>query len=142
VHEGDKLGAIVPGGELKVVAEFLPAAAAGRIRPGQTGRIRLEGYPWIEYGTLHAQVTRVGSELRAGRVRVELAIPAGTPTTIPIEHGLPGSAEVEVERVAPATLVLRAVGKALAERTTPPVTSPSPSPTPGAVSGDRREARP
>ncbi len=139
VREGDKLGAIVPTGELKVVAEFLPAAAAGRIRPGQMGRVRLEGYPWLEYGTLGAQVTRVGSELRAGHVRVELSIPPGTPTTIPLEHGLPGSAEVEVERVTPATLVLRAAGKYLAQRTT--ASAPAAAPTGGAAA-DRREAKP
>jgi multidrug resistance efflux pump len=136
VREGDKLGAIVPAGDLKVVAEFLPAAAAGRIRSGQTARVRLEGYPWIEYGTLPANVTRVGSELRAGRIRVELSVPPSGSTTIPMEHGLPGSAEIEVERVTPATLVLRAAGKALAQRTTPP---PAP---PAAISLDRSEARP
>ena len=34
-------------------------------------------------------------------------------TTIPLQHGLPGTVEVEVERVSPATLVLREVGKHL-----------------------------
>jgi membrane fusion protein (multidrug efflux system) len=116
VKEGDKLGAIVPSGDVKVVAEYLPAAALGRIRPGQRAIVRLDGYPWIEYGTLPASVTAVGSELRAGHIRVELAVHPEPGSLLPLEHGLPGSVEVEVERVAPATLVLRTIGKTLARR--------------------------
>ena len=41
VREGDKLGAVVPAGEIEVVTEFLPAAALGRIRPGQHARVRV-----------------------------------------------------------------------------------------------------
>jgi membrane fusion protein (multidrug efflux system) len=136
VREGDKLGAIVPPGDIQVVAEFLPAAA-GRIRPGQTGRVRLEGYPWLEYGTLPANVTRVGSELRAGRMRVELSIPPNGSSAIPLQHGLPGSVEIEVEQVTPESLVLRAAGKVLAQRTTP-----SPAPPATVLSLDRHEGRP
>ena len=32
---------------------------------------------------------------------------------VPLQHGLPGTVEVEVARVSPATLVLHAVGKRL-----------------------------
>jgi membrane fusion protein (multidrug efflux system) len=35
---------------------------------------------------------------------------------IPLQHGLPGKLEVEVERISPAALVLRSVGKLLAQR--------------------------
>jgi membrane fusion protein (multidrug efflux system) len=44
-------------------------------------------------------------------VRVELAIDPHNHTTIPIQHGLPGSVEVQVEQVSPATLALRAAGR-------------------------------
>jgi membrane fusion protein (multidrug efflux system) len=131
VKEGDKLGAIVPKGDIKVVAEFAPAAALGRVKVGQRARVRLDGYPWIEFGTLAATVSGVGSELRAGRIRIELAVIADRASSLPLEHGLPGTAEIEVERVTPATLVARAVGKALAGR----AESPAPSP-------DHREAGP
>ncbi len=113
VEEGERLGAIVPPGEFKVVADFLPAEALGRIAGGQPARFRLEGFPSIQYGSLPARVRRVSSELRDGRIRVELTVdPAGAPD-LPLQHGLPGTAEVEVERVAPAILVLRAAGKVL-----------------------------
>ena len=110
LREGDKITAIVPAGKLQIVAHFDPAAAFGRIRPGQSARLRLHGFPWTQYGSVAAKVSRVGSVVRDGRVQVELAVTAGTSPLIPQEHGLPGTLEIEVERVSPATLLLRAAG--------------------------------
>jgi len=50
---------------------------------------------------LQAQVDRVGNEPKDGLIRVELALRSPQSTSIPLQHGLPGSAEVEVERVSP-----------------------------------------
>ena len=100
--------------EAHCVAEFRPAAALGRIRPGQAARLRLEGFPWVQYGSLAARVSRVGSELRDGRIRVELDVPPQSSSRIPLQHGLPGAVEIEVERVAPATLLLRLAGRLVA----------------------------
>ena len=74
VLEGDRLGAIVPPGELRVIAHFLPSPALGRIRPDQPARMRLTGFPWIQYGTITATVVNVANEVRDGRVRVELTV--------------------------------------------------------------------
>ena len=114
VREGNRLAAVVPRGELHVVADFLPPSALGRIRPGQPARLRLEGFPWTQYGSLAATVSRVASEVRSGRIRVELSVDSNGASPIPLQHGLPGTVEVQVERVTPATLVLRAAGKLLA----------------------------
>jgi membrane fusion protein (multidrug efflux system) len=114
VHEGDKLGSVVPAGTLKVIAEFLPPAALGRIRPGQPARLRLQGFPWTQYGSIGARVSDVASEVRDGHVRVELAIDPRAASPIALQHGLPGTVEVEVERVSPATLTLRAAGQLVA----------------------------
>jgi membrane fusion protein (multidrug efflux system) len=117
VREGDKLGAIVPSGALRVVAEFAPSAALGRVKPGQPARLRLAGFPWTEYGSLSATVTSVASEPRGGRVRVELLISNEAASIIPLQHGLPTTVEVEVDRVSPAALILRAAGKRLSSFT-------------------------
>lgn len=113
VREGDRLGAVIPPGGFRVVADFLPPTALGRIHPGQPARLRLESFPWAQYGSLTATVGRVASEVRDGRVRVELHIHPDPRSPIPLQHGLPGSVEVEVARVAPVTLVLRAIGQQL-----------------------------
>jgi membrane fusion protein (multidrug efflux system) len=119
VQAGQRLALIVPGGDIIAVAQFSPSAATGRIRRGQHARIRLDGFPWAQYGTLDATVARVANEVRDGGVRVELAVAAGSNPRIALEHGLTGSVEVGVERVTPLTLLLRTAG-ALQTATAPP----------------------
>jgi membrane fusion protein (multidrug efflux system) len=110
---GDRLGVIVPETELRAAALF-SAASAGRIRTGQAARLRLQSYPWTQYGTLAARVVSVGSEPSDGLIRVEFTLAADQASRIPVGHGLQGSAEVEIEQVSPAILVLRAAGQLLA----------------------------
>jgi multidrug resistance efflux pump len=110
IHEGERVATIVPPGEVKIVAEF-PAPALGRLRHGQAARLRLDGFPWTQYGYVHAIVQSVASETREGRLRVELALDPSQSPPVALEHGLPGAVEVETERVAPAALLLRAVGR-------------------------------
>ncbi len=116
VHEGDKLGAVIPDGKLKLVAEFAPSDSLGRVKPGQPATLKLNGFPWTEYGKVTGEVISVAGEPRSGHVRVELLVHPESAPMIPLQHGLPGSLEVEVERLSPAALVLRSVGKLLARR--------------------------
>lgn len=111
VNEGDRIGVILPSGKLQVVAQFQPPAAFGRIRPGQPAILRLQGFPWAQYGTVQTRVLRVADEIRDGKVRVELAMDQQLPVRIPAQHGLPGSVEVEIERISPAILILRSAGE-------------------------------
>ncbi len=118
VRAGEVLGAILPTGSLRIVAEFKPSAL-GRIREGQAARLRLQGFPWAEYGSLAAVVMSVAREIRDGRVRVELGLVDGAASGVPLQHGLPGSVEVEVERVTPASLAFRAAGDTLSALAAP-----------------------
>jgi membrane fusion protein (multidrug efflux system) len=111
VAEGAALCTIVPqGAELKVVAQFQPSAAVGRIAPGQPAQLRVHGFPWAQYGRLDATVTSIGSEAPDGKLRVELSVTRDA-SAIPLQHGLGTAVDVEVERVSPAALLLRAAGK-------------------------------
>jgi membrane fusion protein (multidrug efflux system) len=111
VAQGALLCTIVPPGSLKVVAVFPPASTVGRVRAGQPARVRFDGFPWTQYGSLAVTVSGVASEVREGRVRVELRVPPDQRSAIPLQHGLTGQVEVEVERATPATLFLRAAGR-------------------------------
>jgi membrane fusion protein (multidrug efflux system) len=111
--EAEELAAIVPDGRQRVVASF-PSRVVGRLRPGQAALLRLEGFPWAQYGAVPATVTEVGNDPRDGLVRVELTPDEGASFPVPLEHGAPLRAEVAVERQAPAVLVLRAAGEWLA----------------------------
>jgi membrane fusion protein (multidrug efflux system) len=109
---GEIVAAVVPDDAPRAVA-FFSTTHAGRIRAGQPARLRLEGFPWTQYGSVAARVSHVASEPHAGTFRVELVLesPATEHLPIPIEHGLPASAEVRVERVSPAVLLLRILGR-------------------------------
>jgi len=119
VAAGQSLATVVPAGELLIAAEFDPPAVLGRLRAGQKARLRLDGFPWAQYGTVEARVVRVASEIRDQRVHVELAPVATALPGLTMQHGLPGSVEVDVEEVSPAVLVLRAAGQSLSLKSAP-----------------------
>jgi membrane fusion protein, adhesin transport system len=109
--EGQKLATVVPHGDLIIVGDFQPSSALGRIKPGQISRMRLDGFPWSQFGSIDARVNRVATEIRDQMVRVEFTPIAPFPTKIVMQHGLPGTVSVNLEEASPAQLVLRAVGQ-------------------------------
>ncbi|MGH8652749.1 MAG: HlyD family secretion protein [Gammaproteobacteria bacterium] len=113
IDTGGVVGSIIPSGKLKVVAEFAPARVLGRVHPGQSARLRLDGFPWAQYGCIAVKVDRVAREIRDGRVRVEFLPSSQDDSSVLLQHGLPGSIEVEIEQTTPALLALRAAGQNL-----------------------------
>jgi multidrug resistance efflux pump len=124
VAAGEMLGALVPAGRLRIAATFAPECL-GRLRAGQSAEVRLEAYPWPQFGALRAVVATVGSELRGGGVPVMLEVDPGGPR-LPLEHGLVASVSVEVERTTPAWLSLRSAGWLLDPERTPSPESNAP----------------
>lgn len=118
VEQGDELARIVPsGGRIGALGLFSPADAVGRIQPGQQARMRLDGFPSTQFGTVPATVAVVDSETTDGRIRVDFDIADDRPSAIDLQHGMVGSIEVEVGRLSPASLLMRAVGKLLDQPT-------------------------
>jgi membrane fusion protein (multidrug efflux system) len=127
VHEGERIATIVTPGNLRVVAELPPASAIGRVKEGQIARVRLVGFPWTEFGELKAKVSNVASEVRENHARVDLVIVSGSPR-VPLQHGMPASVEIEVERASPIQLVLRAAGGLFASGQEPQAPPPPSAP--------------
>ena len=113
IDTGGVVGSIIPSGKLKVVTDFAPARVLGRVHPGQSARMRLDGFPWAQYGSIVVKVDRVAREIRDGRVRVEFLPNSPDDSSLLVQHGLPGSVEVEIEQTTPAVLALRAAGQML-----------------------------
>lgn len=113
VAPGQQLAVLVPEGAFLIVADFAPAAVLGRVHPGQRARLRLDGFPWAQFGTIDATVARVGTEIRDGRVRIELTPDRDRVPGLALQHGLPGAIEIAVDEAAPAVLALRAAGQML-----------------------------
>src|SRR5207247_1684499 len=78
-------------GSIRAVAQFAPAAALGQIRPGQPAQMRLDGFPWTQYGSLPASVASVAGVVRDGQVQVELVVQPRPDSAIPLRSGLPGT---------------------------------------------------
>lgn len=114
VGQGTRLASVIPEGKVRIVAEFDPAEAVGRVREGARARLRLHGFPWTQFGSVEARVARVGREIRSGTVRVELDVVGGLSADVPLQHGLPGTVEVDLEPVSPLDLLLRLAGRAAA----------------------------
>lgn len=114
VGVGEVIGSVVPDGELRIVAFATPSVAAGRIQVGQSATVSLDGFPWTQYGKLAATVVQVASEPGSGRIRFVLRPDPAPGSPLPLQHGLPGRVEVEVERARPIELVLRSAGRRLA----------------------------
>jgi membrane fusion protein (multidrug efflux system) len=113
VKAGDVIATVIPRDDVRVVAEFKPEDAVGRILPNQGAKLRLHGFSWLEFGMIGATVRKVANEPADGSIRVELSVDAAFLSKIPLQHGLPGSVDVLVDRVAPWSLLLRSVGAAL-----------------------------
>lgn len=113
VDEGTPIASVVADGKLIVVAEFPAQRALGRIRSGQVGTLRLDAFPWTEFGTVAASVVRVGSEVHHGTVPVELSIDGATRFAGRLQHGMPGSLDLPIERITPLALLLRTAGRAI-----------------------------
>ena len=74
------------------------------------------------------RISSVGRDANfAQDLLVELGLEQALSFPVPLQHGLPGTLEVEVERISPAALVLRVAGRSLAR----------PKPDPSSV-GDAR----
>lgn len=115
VSANQRLATIDPAGTYKVVGYFPQDQALGRVRPGQVAVVHLDAFPWAEYGTLQARVTRAAEAANHGRVRVELAI-TSVPRSITVGPGLTADVDVRTETLSPALIVLRAVGKFVATK--------------------------
>jgi membrane fusion protein (multidrug efflux system) len=136
ISQGDRMGTILASGSshVRVRARF-PKETVGIVRPGQRAQLKLDGYPWSIYGTVPAQVSSVGTEpglstnpdAIPGTVRVELEIQSPGDPRIVLQHGLTTTVEIEVARVSPMALLLRAIGEsspALPEPAGPPTKGP------------------
>lgn len=119
IADGQRLGTILAtDAEVRVRARF-PKEMVGIVQPGQPAQLKLDGYPWTIYGTVPARVTRVGTEpgiaatpeAIPGTVRVELDLERPADPRIQLQHGLTAEVDVEVARVSPIALLLRALGE-------------------------------
>ncbi len=112
VEPGAWMLTIVPRRGYDFEAHFVAADAAGRVKTGQVARVEFFALPWTQYGMLNANVKRVGSEERDGRVRVDLELDQDADLYRAIAHGLKGRATVLIEETTLAQKLVNLLGAA------------------------------
>ena len=98
--------------------------ARGRLRPGQPAWLRITSVPGTPSWSLAATVMQVAVAGQEVRLHVVLRLAPNALAHWPLQPGVTGTMAVEVEWVAPVTLVVRALGQRLWGHTrapTPPV---------------------
>ncbi len=118
LQAGDRVGTIIPLEPVRLIARFNPIDAVGRVHQGQTVVVRVDQYPWTQYGTLVGTVAGVGTETRDERVRIDVDI-VGTNKRIPTVDGLTGTAEIRLDQMRPYQLLLRLAGQLTASPAPP-----------------------
>lgn len=111
---GERIGSVVAEEPIEAEA-WVRAEHMGRIDPGQPARVRFDAFPWTEFGMVEGEVRSVSSRAHEGRFRLMLTLNEAS-SAVPLQHGLVGEAQVEVERASPAQIIIRTVGRALTQR--------------------------
>lgn len=102
VKSGDKLFTINPENRGNVFAQLtLPFEGAGKVKPGQHVNIKLDGYPYLEYGMVEGVVQSVSSGSLDKGYPAIVSLPKGALTSynekLNFERDLTGIAEVITE---------------------------------------------
>lgn len=102
VEEGDRLFTINPEERGGVVAKLtLPFEGAGKVKRGQRVCIKLDGYPYMEFGIVEGSIQSVASGSLENGFPVTVSLPKGAITSygqeLNFERDLSGSAEITTE---------------------------------------------
>ncbi len=96
-----ELAQLLPAGEAPVLAiAQLAAPGIGKVQKGQEARVRLDAYPYREYGQLRGRVEHIASVPRAGanQYLLTISLPDGLRTSfgqdIPFQQRLSGQAYI------------------------------------------------
>ncbi|MFR9495632.1 MAG: HlyD family efflux transporter periplasmic adaptor subunit [Rikenellaceae bacterium] len=110
IKVGAKLASIVPQGSAQVIGRVqIPSAGFGKVKVGQEANIKLNGYPYMEFGVLKGKIQSLSAvpeqvQTANGNVIVymaEVSFPEGMKTSygkeLPMIQQMDGTAEVITE---------------------------------------------
>lgn len=110
VGVGDKLASIVPDGTTEVIGRVqVPTPGFGKVKVGQAVNVKLNGYPYMEFGVLKGQIRSLSAvpeqmQTQSGTTAVyiaEVVFPDGMLTSykkeLPMIQQMDGTAEIITE---------------------------------------------
>lgn len=110
IAELETVDTVIIQNQSLIQATFPPEALL-YLQTGQTAELRLDAFPWAEYGTVAVTVVRVNDTLRDGRVAVELGTIIGQDVDIPLRRDMTGSVTVEIGQITPVSMLWQIVGQ-------------------------------
>lgn len=104
IRQGDEVLSIVPVEKQEVIGKLiLPLQNSGKLKNGQTVIVRLNNYPYQEYGMLKGRVRNISVIPQKQNYSVEVALPDQLTTTynkkLEYKEEMQGSAEIITEEL-------------------------------------------
>jgi len=105
VKQGDLVLTIISGETGPVLGKvLLPLRGAGKVKEGQKVIVRIDKYPYMEYGSLQGRVESISMVSDQDFYSVEVSFPEGLKTTYERElvfnQGMTGQAEIITEQLS------------------------------------------
>lgn len=105
VKQGDRVLTIISGEPGPVIGKvLLPLRGAGKVKAGQKVIVRIDKYPYMEYGSLQGRVESISMVSDQEFYSVEISFPNGLITTYKKElvfnQGMSGQAEIITEQLS------------------------------------------
>ncbi|MEI6766224.1 MAG: HlyD family efflux transporter periplasmic adaptor subunit [Bacteroidota bacterium] len=99
IKPGEVAFTIVPAGSAKIIGKTeLPAAGAGKVREGQKVNVKIDNYPYMEYGMVSGLVGTLSLVPNQKLYTVEIIFPDGLKTNykreLPFGQQMEGSADI------------------------------------------------
>lgn len=111
IAPGTEVFSVVPAESPVVGHLLLPSQGAGKVKPGQTVTIRLDDYPYLEYGVVEGCVQEISlvtkpvvsaAEQTADTYLVTIGLPSGLKTkfgsSLDFRYEIKGTADVQTEK--------------------------------------------
>lgn len=105
VKQGDRVLTIISGKPGPVLGKvLLPIRGAGKVKAGQKVIVRIDKYPYMEYGSLQGKVESISMVSDQEFYSVEISFPNGMKTTynkeLVFNQGMSGQAEIITEELS------------------------------------------
>jgi multidrug resistance efflux pump len=104
VNQNEEVATLVPDGSHAIVGRLsLPEQNSGLVKIGQMVYIRLDGFPFQEYGTVEGRVKQIALVPRDGRYAIDVELPQQLTTTfrrkVELRQEMQGDADVVTENL-------------------------------------------
>ncbi|MCF8372249.1 MAG: HlyD family efflux transporter periplasmic adaptor subunit [Bacteroidales bacterium] len=105
LRENETVFTIVPEEQTKIIGKLdLPVKNSGKVKPGQRVNIKLENYPYLEFGMVLGIVERISSVPENNYYTLEVSFPNGLTTNynreLPFSQKMQGDAEIITENIS------------------------------------------